>query len=175
MSHKVAKEARRRDRQARAEEFNSYISAAVKELRHRMAVSIKTRRPAMPDVNLPCATCAFRASTDHMVGADTTAITLLAALMDRKPFYCHEDPRTGEPFPTINGGYAVPQALAMGAPVNLCAGALALNEHSPDDIADMLLDIIAGRSIPRPIPQTARDRIKEGIISIIRKEVHHGN
>lgn len=42
-----------------------------------------------PDAPRPCHTCAFNPSTDRMRGADTTAVHMMNALRDGRPFFCH--------------------------------------------------------------------------------------
>lgn len=44
-----------------------------------------------PDAPRPCHTCAFNPATDGWQGADMTAYTLMEAIRDGRPFYCHEN------------------------------------------------------------------------------------
>lgn len=142
-----AKDERREIRAQDKAELDRLLLEGMRRLRVIMANKLKARLGADPEARKPCHTCAFRSSTDVMQGFDTTAVLLLGALMGGKPFYCHEDPQTGEPFPLINGSYGVQEAMAVGDPVDTCAGWEAVKDSTPDDIARIFAEVILGRPL----------------------------
>jgi hypothetical protein len=59
------------------------------ELRAILKRRWKEHYRLFPGSAKPCRSCAFAPSTDQWKGWDTTAIRLMEAIRDDRPFYCH--------------------------------------------------------------------------------------
>lgn len=95
MSHKAAKRVRR----TRSEADSAYVRAVLGAFMENMQALFKERAvaeyEAFPGMRRPCRTCAFNPSTNGWQGADSTAWGLFQALMNDRPFYCHNEQAGG--------------------------------------------------------------------------------
>jgi hypothetical protein len=118
-------------------ELNAYFLERLTALRAVFARRFKAELVRFPNMGHPCATCAFRTSTDDWVGFDQTFMHLVAALSTGSPFYCHHEFRLDK-----RGQYKLPMRRAANGEhvidyhrMHLCAGWTALAALPADELA----------------------------------------
>ncbi len=134
MSGKATKWKRYQDKRM----AHSFLLGVMARFRKWLAADLPRQGQAFPAQKLMCKTCAFRSATDDWKGMEVTVLGFMNAMREGKPFYCHVDPRTGEDFPIINGKYLVPEAMAMGKPVDVCAGWSAVAHRTPEEVTRLI-------------------------------------
>lgn len=116
----------RRSRQV----LRRFLLGSLTQMRQEFARRLKVQRQADPDLALPCATCAFRSSTDRDKGFEVTTLSFISALAASKGFFaCHLPKRIGgRYFPRPDGeGFYKP-----------CAAWTVLTAEPCVDIREML-------------------------------------
>ena len=87
-------------------------------LREILKSAWPTIKDDFPQHSPPCHTCAFNPATDSWIGFERTVTSLMDAIKDDQPFFCHEG------HPRDESGFQVDPAKA-----ELCAGYSAVADH----------------------------------------------
>lgn len=158
MSHKTAK----RERQAQKREMLVFVGRLIANFRKALGPTWNDERTRFPDQKPPCETCAFRVFTDAWKGYEKTVFSLAGCLVTGRPFYCHVNPTTGQPFPRDAAGeYRVQEAVDASKDVSLCAGWATLQTLPEDTRIRMVAEAVTGEQLQGEVTEEFRRHLRK--------------